>query len=179
TRMVQKLLRENALDLGLTEGFVEAPDLTADVFSEDEIIAIIAAGHPLAKEESVPFSSLQHVPLLMREKGSGTREVVERVLLKKGVSLLPAMTLGQTEAIKRAVEAGNGWAFVSRLAVESELATGRLGTISLTGWSVYRPFHRLKLQGKYEGRAVREFLRTLETICTVEKSTTENDTFNG
>lgn len=81
------------------------------------------------------------------------------------MTLMPTMALGHTEVIKRAVENSDGWAFVSRLAVANETRSGLLRIIEVEGWNVQRPLHRLKLQGKYEGRAVREFVRILREHC--------------
>jgi DNA-binding transcriptional LysR family regulator len=156
-----KLLLDNAVDLALTEGFVELPHLTAETFLQDKIVAVTAPNHPLAQKEAVSLGELADFPLILRECGSGTREVVERALVERDITIAPAMTLGHTEAIKRAVVGGAGWAFLSRLAVEHEAKTGRLHILQVEGWEVQRPFHRLKLSDKYEGRAVREFLRML------------------
>jgi DNA-binding transcriptional LysR family regulator len=165
TQTTQKLLVENAVDLALTEGFVEVTSLSAEAFYEDEIVAVVAKKTELGSQRAVPLHDLKSLSFIARERGSGTREVVERALCERGVSLAPAMTLGHTEAIKRAVAKGSGWAFVSRLAVASEVALGDLQIVDVEGWNIRRPFHRLKLLGKYEGRAVREFLRVVREHC--------------
>jgi hypothetical protein len=71
------------------------------------------------------------------------------------------MSLGSTEAVKRAVIAGVGLAFVSRLALDLELQTDALQIVPLPDLSIQRPLHRLRLRGKYESRATREFVRLL------------------
>lgn len=161
TAATQKLLLENAVDLALTEGFVEAPNLQAEAFYQDEIVAVAASNHALASVDSLEISQLLQSPFVMRERGSGTREIIERALHQRGIEAAPAMTLGHTEAIKRALESGEVWAFLSRLAVKREVAAGALVVLPITDFAMKRAFHRLKLRGKYEGRAVREFVRTL------------------
>ncbi|HEY0075718.1 MAG TPA: LysR family transcriptional regulator [Abditibacteriaceae bacterium] len=161
TQQIQNLLLKNELDLGLTEGFVLSPDIQAEVLGTDEIIVIAAPGHALFQEKNLKLTCLLREPILWREIGSGTRAVVENALRDKGFSSPPHGTLGSTEAIKRAVTAGDGIAFVSKLTVKEDLKNGTLRQLGIEDFQVTRPLQRLRLSGKYEGRAVREFLRLL------------------
>lgn len=161
TQHIQNLLLQNELDLGLTEGFVLSPDIQAEVLGEDEIIGVTAPNSALLQEKNLMLARLLREPILWRESGSGTRAVVENAVRDKGFSSPPRLTLGSTEAIKRAVIAGDGIAFVSRLTVEAELKSGDLRQLVIEDFQLTRPLQRLRLSGKYEGRAVREFLRLL------------------
>jgi DNA-binding transcriptional LysR family regulator len=161
TQEIQKRLLNNELDLGLTEGFITSPDIQAEVLGEDEIIGIAAPGHPLLNTVELTLQRLLGEPILWREMGSGTRAVVESALRDRGFSSPPRVSLGSTEAIKRAVITGDGIAFVSRLTVEAELRNGNLKQLHISDFHLIRPLQRLRLAGKYEGRAVREFLRLL------------------
>ena len=164
TEEVQQRLREGALDIGLTEGFVEANDLTADTFHEDELVVIASPFSPYAATPLVTAARLVEYPLILREAGSGTRAVLERALRQAGLPLpSPMMTLDNTETIKRVVAAGAGVAVVSRLAISAEVATGSLIALFLADLVLRRPLHRLRLRGKHEGRAVDEFLRILQS----------------
>lgn len=161
TREVQHQFLNNELDVALTEGSVPLPDLQADVFAHDEIVLIAPPRCALLCDVPVNLQGLSRFPIIAREAGSGSGAVIEASLAEKNFFLRPAMVLGSTEAIKRAVIAGAGFAFVSQRAVENEVAAGQLREVPLEDFSLKRPFHRLKLRGKYEGRAVREFVRLL------------------
>ena len=161
TQEIQKRLLNNELDLGLSEGFSAAPEISAEVLGEDEIIVIAAPHHKLLGCKTLSLKQLFSETILWRESGSGTRAVVENALRDKGFSVPARVSLGSTEAIKRAVMAGDGIAFVSRLTVESELQNGALKQLKIADFALHRPLQRLRLNGKYEGRAVREFLRLL------------------
>ena len=126
TELIQHKLLDNALDLGLTEGFVDSAELHAEVFAMDQIVVITAPDHPLAKRTDLTLQQLCHEPCILREPGSGTRSVIEHMLTQRGLQHAAAMSLGSTEAIKRAVAAGAGISLVSRLAVSSELAAKTL-----------------------------------------------------
>lgn len=157
TETIQRLLIEGALDIGLTEGFVEAPELEAQVFWEDELVAIAPPDHPLLREAPVTAARLCREPLVLREVGSGTRAVVERALAERGLAARAVMSLGSTEAIKGAVAAGVGLAVVSRLTLSLELETGRLAAVPLSDLTLRRPLHRLRGRGRHESQAARAF----------------------
>jgi len=161
TQVIQQKLRENTLDVGLTEGFVEDADLDAEVFGEDALVAVVPPGHALLQENAVSAARFCAEPFLMREPGSGTREVVERALARCGISVQPTMSLGSTEAIKRSVAAGLGVAIISRLALETEFQSSLLCPLTLSDLSITRPLHLVRLRGKSEGAAVRAFLSLL------------------
>ncbi len=161
TESIQERLRAGELDLGMTEGLGDAPDLDAVVFGEDELVAIAPPGHPLLSEAPVTAERLCREPLILREPGSGTRAVLERALRERGLAAQPLMSLGSTEAIKRAVAAGAGLAVVSRLAIGLEVETGRLAVLPLADLPLRRPLHRLTRRGAYESRAARAFRELL------------------
>ena len=95
----------------------------------------------------------------MREQGSGTRQVVEAALGAKGISVTPVMSLGSTEAIKRAVIGGVGVSIVSRRTVSMELEARLLGIVGLNDLAINRPLHRQKLRERSVSTPVKEFLR--------------------
>ena len=168
TQVIQQKLRENALDVALTEGFVETcepkselDDLEAEIFHRDELVAVVPPGHRLLKEKMVTAAQFCAEPFLMRETGSGTREIVERALAQVKVVVHPTMSLGSTEAIKRAVTAGLGVAIISRLALCTELATGLLQVVALSNLRIERPLHIVRLRGKSESHAARAFFKLL------------------
>ncbi len=132
------------------------------VFAEDELVAIAPPGHPLLAEGPVTVERLLQEPLILREHGSGTRAVLERALSERGLSVTPLMSLGSTEAIKRAVAAGAGLAIVSRLALSLELETGRLALLTLSDLTLRRPLHRLLRRGAYPSRALQAFREMLQ-----------------
>ena len=161
TEEVQQRLLEGTLDVGLTEGFLEHPELEAVVFREDEMVVIVPPDHPLLAEAPVTAERVCQEPFLAREEGSGTRAVVERAFAERGLALRPVMSLGNIEAIKRAVAAGVGLAMVSALTVGLEQEASRLTVVAVSDLSVHRPLHRLHLRGKHQGRAVRAFTEVL------------------
>jgi DNA-binding transcriptional LysR family regulator len=104
--------------------------LVGTPFLDNEIVAITAPDDPLVGNPDVPIAALAERPWLLRERGSGTRKMVEDYLAEHGLTPV-ALTLGSNGAIKHAAQAGLGVSLQSRLAVQLELAQERLATIAL------------------------------------------------
>ena len=149
------------MELGFTEGLMEAEHLDSKVFAEDELVAITPRGHPFLKQKRVTVRDLCREPFVVREEGSGTRAVVEQALRKRGLSIKPVLSLAGTEAVKHAVIAGIGLAIVSRLAIGCELRAGSLFVIPVTDLKIQRPLHLQTLQGRTPGPAAARFLEIL------------------
>jgi DNA-binding transcriptional LysR family regulator len=163
TQEIQQRLADGELDIALTEGQADERDFEATAFMTDELIAIAAPSHPLAKSRKpVTGAVLCKEQFIVREAGSGTRAVVMGALLRHGLSVTPVMSVGSTIVIKRAVEAGVGVAFVSRLTCQLELKAKKLVEIKTSDLKITRPLHRLRVRGRYEGPAVAEFDRLLQ-----------------
>jgi DNA-binding transcriptional LysR family regulator len=161
---VEELVLGGELDLGLSEGSVTSESLHVEVFARDEMVLIVAPGHPLARQVgsgAIEAEALRGQPFIVREPGSGTREVVAEALGRHGIPIAPVMSLGSTEAIKNAVALGLGVALVSSLTVELELGSGRLRAIRLADLSIRRALHLITIEGKPSSPAASEFLRLL------------------
>ena len=161
TETIQNQLMEGSIEVGLTEGLMEAEHLDSEVFHEDELVAIAPRGHSLLKQKRVTARELCREPFILREAGSGTRAVVERALGKRGLTVKPVLSLARPEAIKRAVIAGVGVAIVSRLAIGCELQIGSLVVIPVKDLVIRRPLHLQKLRSKNPSPAVSQFLKLL------------------
>lgn len=164
TRTIQNDVLDGGLDLGLIEGFADADALDVHTFLHDEMVLIAgpdASGGPLAGRRSIRAAELLEVPFILREPGSGTREVVEAALVGHGVDLRPRMSLGSTESIKSAVASGLGVAIVSRLTIALECETGRLRIVEISDLRIRRALNCLSLRGKSPSPAATEFLALL------------------
>ncbi len=161
TASVQAMAFDGRIDFGLTEGFVPTDQLSAEVIFHDEMVVIVAPGHPLLAKSKVSIRDLCKVPFICRERGSGTRDVIEAAFQAQNVEIEPVMSLGSTEAVKRGVAAGLSFAVVSRLTVELEVTAGKLCVLPLPEIQIKRPLHLVRLKGKRESRAVSTFLKML------------------
>jgi DNA-binding transcriptional LysR family regulator len=142
SRVIEEAIRAHEVDLGIVGGHGLAPGeecLAAGL--ADELILIVSPRHRWARHREIAPADLVGEPLLVREEGSATRRVTERALEQAGVGWRVSMELGHTEAIKQAVMAGLGVAFVSVHAVRGEVASRRLAAIRLRRLRIQRHFH--------------------------------------
>jgi len=135
---------QQQIALGFIEGPAHSRDVKAEPFLVDELVLIVPAAHEWAERGSIASSEIATTPLLMRERGSGTRRVVgialEHCHVKRS-ALHIVMELDSTEAIKSAVEAGLGVGFVSRWAIAKDLRVGnRLRIVEIEGLRIRRDF---------------------------------------
>lgn len=155
SKIVRMLLAED-IHMGVVGARVERKRLKAKKFIEDEIVLIMPEGHPLSKNEKIYPSDLLQDNLIWREKGSGTRKVVEEKLVKGGMSLddlKPVLELGSTQSIITAVEAGLGISFVSFWAVKKEQASKKLVVKNIEGISMKRDLFFLYPREQYLPRS--------------------------
>jgi molybdate transport repressor ModE-like protein len=142
TTQVLDWVEQGLVPLGLVEGPPRAARVRLRPFIEDELLPLVATDAPRELAQVRRPSDLTHVPILWREPGSGTREVVERAL-RAQAKRKPGphdFELGSSEAIKTALLLGLGVAFVSRFVIQSELVAGRLRVLPLTGLRIKRAF---------------------------------------
>lgn len=161
TRDIARRLLERRLDVALVEGPVSHPRLQVLSWQSDELVAIVPPGSRLARRRRVRAADLAAERLIVRERGSGTRDVAERALASRGVTVPVALQLGSTEAIKQAVAAGLGIAIVSRAAAADQIALGRLAVVTLRDVVLERELTELRLAGRPASAAATTFIALL------------------
>ena len=162
TEAVLRLLVRGEIELAMIEGPPRTAGIKLQKFLDDEIVLIVPADHRwAAKRQPLPPMQLATMPLLMREEGSGTRDVVEAALKSAGLKLDElniAMSLDSTEAIKSAVEAGLGVGLVSRWALRGA-PRGRLAVVPLADLRIRRMLAFAYPQGPVPAGLPGRFLR--------------------
>jgi DNA-binding transcriptional LysR family regulator len=160
TRAVLRALLEFRVDVALVEGPVSHPRVDAIPWLDDELVVIAHPRHPLIGRR-VDVTALAEEQFLVREPGSGTREVSEQALARHGVRLRNTMRVGGTEAIKQAVAAGLGLGIVSRAAAADQLALNKISMLAVDGLVIRRNFTRLELRDRTLTGAARELKELL------------------
>jgi DNA-binding transcriptional LysR family regulator len=161
TRAITRSLLERRLDIALVEGPVEHPRIEARRWRSDELVLIAPPDHRLVARGKVRAHDLLTERFVVREQGSGTREVAERALSQHGVHPSIALQLGSTEAVKQAVAAGLGLAIVSRYAAADQLALGRIALLRLRDVELGRALTELRLKGRTPSAPAAEFVEYL------------------
>lgn len=148
--------------LGFIEGPLHGPNLRVHRFLDDEIVPVASADHPLSGRRRLRPSDLADQPLLMREIGSGTRELVEKRLQRHGIPLGNIVELGSTEAVKKAAVHGGGIAWLPRMCMPRELAAGELVRLPVKSLEIRRPLSVVRRPQGYTAPPAEAFLGLLE-----------------
>jgi DNA-binding transcriptional LysR family regulator len=166
TENVLEKLIAHKVDLGLIEGPTLRRDVRTEVFLEDEIVLIVPPAHEWSERSFVEPEEVKQERLLMRERGSGTRRVIEAALESSGVKpkqLNLVLEFDSTEGIITAVEAGLGIGFASLWAISKELQIGSLRAVPIRGVRITRPLSVVFPRGQEPqgvALALLQFLRT-------------------
>ncbi len=144
------------VDLGLIEGPSHNPALVTQPWLRDELVVFAAPDNPLAGQP-LTLEQLADAPWILREQGSGTREIVDYLLLAQLPRFQSVMELGNSEAIKHAVRHGLGISCLSRRVVAEALALGTLVTLTLPLPPLMRTLYLVHHRQKHLSQALTRF----------------------
>ncbi|MHB1681351.1 MAG: LysR family transcriptional regulator [Bacilli bacterium] len=169
-RIVAQVLRRE-LDIGIVEGTLEMQGLVAEPFAHDEMVVIVSPMHRLSGRVDVQIDELSSETWILRELGSGTREVTNRVFSDVGLEPVSIMEFGSSQVIKEAVEAGLGISVISQWAIRKEIKYGILSSFKLRSIPITRNFCYLLPNTQFRTRATDLFVeRIAEMVKHLELS---------
>ena len=157
---ILQALLAHEIELGIIEGIHKVSHVTYTPLLTDDVVAVCAAGNPLAAR-TLAVRDLLTTPLALREAGSGTLAVLEAALARHRIKLthLPVrVRLGGTEALKNFVRVDTCLAFLPRQAVLKELASGELVEVKINGLALRREFNFIQRKGTENNAPYRDFL---------------------
>ncbi len=143
-----KQLAENEKDLVIMGRPPSNMELEAIPFLDNPLVVIAPAAHPWAKEKDIDPERLRDRTFVVREKGSGTRMLMERFFESHDIPFEPGMEMTSNEAIKQAVEAGLGLAVVSMHTLRLELETSRLAVLDVQDFPIMRHWYLVHPKSK-------------------------------
>ena len=159
--VVLKQLADNEVDLAIMGRTPEGMEALAEPFARHPHVVIAAPDHPLAKKRRIALARLAEETFLIREPGSGTRGLLERLFAQHRLPLNVSMEMASNETIKQAVQAGMGISLLSLHTIELELKTRRLAILDVQGLPIVRDWHVVHLAAKRlspVAQAFRDFL---------------------
>ena len=163
TRRTAWSVANGQVDLAIIGGEIPADlldSLEITPYAEDELALILPTSHPLAQVGSLPIEELYKLQFITLDSQSTIRKAIDRVLLDSGVDprqLTIAMELNSIEAIKNAVQAGLGAAFLSVTAIEKELQMGALQQVRIDGVVIKRMLLQIRNPNRYRSKATEAF----------------------
>ncbi len=160
TQTVVDRVAERVLELGVVGAARRHRGVVFEPFFRDEVVLACPPGHRFAGR-SVSLEELREEPLIVMQEGAGVRQVIEDELRRAGTRLRdlePRLELGLQESVKSAVAAGHGVTFISRTAIEADLAAGTLVTARVKGLEPSREISLVRSAGRSPTRAAEAFL---------------------
>jgi DNA-binding transcriptional LysR family regulator len=142
----------------------DLPEVNFFPFSKEEMAVIVAPGHPLTRKETVSFKELAEEPFIMKEKGSGTRKLVEQSFANANCEPNILMETSNTEFIKQLVQRGDGISIVVKEAVALELAEKKLAQLPLKVPQIYLDVSIAYLKDQPLSPPARAFVDTLTKL---------------
>ena len=141
-------LNQNQVDLVVMGQPPEGANLEAGAFMENPLVIVAPPTHALAKQSNIPLQRLEDEVFLTRERGSGTRDAIERFFTQHEVQISTGMEIASNEAIKQSVQAGLGLGLLSRDTLEMELALGKLVILDVEDFPIVRHWYVMHRKGK-------------------------------
>jgi DNA-binding transcriptional LysR family regulator len=160
TQTVVDRVAERELELGIVGAGRRHRGVAFEPFFRDEVVLACPPDHRFAGK-TVSLEDLKGEKLIVMQEGAGVRQVIEDELRKAGMRLRDLdvrLELGLQESVRSAVLAGHGIAFISRLAIEADLAAGRVATARVRGLDPVREIFLARAAGRSETRAARVFV---------------------
>lgn len=167
SREILAKLNEEQIEIGIVGSAADDNIFTSEALGHDEIILVARKGHRWSGRTDLQLEELLTEPIIMRERGSGTNDVVDAALRQHGIKtgdLRVCATISSSEAAKQAVLADCGVAFISEMAVREELKRGKLVPIQLAGLAITRSFFLVHRKGRALSPAAAAFISILRKV---------------
>jgi LysR family transcriptional regulator, transcriptional activator of the cysJI operon len=160
TQTVVSLVAERELELGIVGAARRRRSVEFEPFFSDEVILVCPPDHPSAGG-SIGMHELRDLPIVLMQEGAGVRQLLEDELRRQGTRLRDLrveLVLGLQESVRSAVQAGFGATFISRRAVEADLAAGTLAQVVVDGLDLQREISIARAAGRVPSRAAEAFM---------------------
>ncbi len=151
TEAIENMLLAEQIDFGLIEGNSNLVQIHYEDFVRDEIVLVARVGNRLLQKQEIALNQLPEIPLVLREAGSGTLDVIEAALKKNHILLSDLnveMQIGSTEGIKQYVQNSDAAAFLSVHTITRELAANQLMIVDIRSFEMMRTLQFISLHGR-------------------------------
>lgn len=155
---IENMIMENELDVALIEGVPHYKKINSEVFMNDELVIVCPKGHPLSASGKISLEQLVACDLILRERGSGTRELFDDTLLIHDALAEPIWESVSTQAIINAVKSGLGLSVLPYKLVEEELRRNNICRLAIEEIEFKRNYYIIRHSDKYVSRPMSDFM---------------------
>ena len=173
SRQVQEWVEQGHVEIGVVGALPASRTLETRQLMADDLVLVVPPEHAWVARKTVTVEDVKREPLILRERGSGSRETLEQALKEVGLELTAFHVVGEiasTQAVKQAVRAGLGLSFVSHRAVEDECRAGLLACVKVSNLNVSRAFHIVTHRDRSRSPLAQAFLAFVESQPTDRSS---------
>ena len=150
---------KDEFDFGFVGGHLIGDNIEVIPWRTDELALVVPVNHHFARKKKVTPTDLKKESFIIREQGSATQALVEANLRDWNLQLNAVMETDNPGAVKQAVQAGLGIAFLSKFAIETELRTKILTAVKVEGLNAHRELKIVHRKDKHLGRAAQAFIQ--------------------
>ncbi len=143
------MISRNEVDFGLIEGIIHNSDIRSSTFMDDELVLVCGLNHDLYNSAGIPLPELAHLDFIVREQGSGTRELFASAMVTHNINWRIKWECNGSDALKKAAVNGIGVAVISKKLVEKELRSQELRVIKVEDLDLKRKFSIAFHKNKY------------------------------
>ena len=163
--ILEESIVSNQLDLALIEGIPTHEHIQKLSFFKDELAVICARKHPLAEKQKLCLQDIAQEPFLLREKGSGTREILDSIMKVHDIQLHPIWESASTRALVKGVQFGFGISILPYQMVKAELEAGIVTRLYLSDVSFQRDYYIIYHANKHLHAGLMDFIATCRRVC--------------
>ncbi|HEY5588366.1 MAG TPA: LysR family transcriptional regulator [Candidatus Paceibacterota bacterium] len=163
TSIIESKILTNELDIGLVEGEIKSKEIICLPVISDKLVLICNKANPFANRTSVNLSELNNKPFILREKGSGTRELFENYMKNAEFVIKEKWVCNNSDSIKQAVIAGHGISVISERLVKDEISANKLQIVKINNVEFKRNFSVVYHKNKYLSEYLNKFIEILKS----------------
>ena len=163
--LIEKKILQSELDFALIEGTVHSDSIICSTYMKDRLAVICAPSSPLCKMERIAMEQLLSQPLLLRETGSGTRELFDHVMASLEFTYTPSWESTSTEALINAVQNGLGVSVLPYMLVREKIKSGGVVELKVEKMEFDRGFHVIYHKNKLLTEHAREFIEMCRSFA--------------
>lgn len=166
---LEKKLLANELDFAFCENLLDPNQFVSSKFGEDKLVVVLPKGHELLKKQSIVLEDILDYPLLVREEGSGSRELLKNVLRAHGLTAKPSWESISTDALLKAVHRNIGISVLPASLVSKHIQKGELCTVPIEGNPFVHNLYIVRHREKYLSDNMKDLIQMAREIYENEK----------
>lgn len=162
TSAIEDMILKSQIDLGVVEGEIKSTSIVVTPIIDDELVLVCSNNDKMFEDKTIDIKELNGMPFILREHGSGTRELFEKQLEKSNVKIYEKWICNNSEAIKNAVMEGQGLSVISKRLIQNELNKKELYIIKINNVLLDRKFKLAYHKNKYLSEQINYFIDFLK-----------------